>query len=417
MIIDSLPFFIYTLIFILCLAIIILILLWSRQRNLIISLKSEIEARNKELEIKTKQHGIKLQKIKNSLSQYALIRHKEAKEAETKLSQAILLNNSLEKDVEELRLSCIESQKMISEIRKMNRSVIHDLKSPLNIILHDIEILNPTERNVTEIKKAAHEMLSLIMNVLDVEKSGISGFNLNYEDFDLSAELDCLTSGYKTMLNASSVELSISIPKPCYIHADRLVTARIIENLLSNAVRYTPPFGRIEISAVEINNQIRIEVKDNGTGMHSILQERAFDEFVHDKSKAFVYTNPTGIGLSFCKMAVEAHGGRIGIITKEDEGTRVWFLLGKSSLSSGKPINLKSGYSSPVNFMNENEIKLIKEKLEELKRIEIHEVSSILKILNDNVFLQNPTITDWKTTLETAVFTQNDTLFRKMIDL
>lgn len=413
MIIGSLPVFTYAFIFVLCPAIIVLIFLWIKQRKLIRLLKSELENCKRE----NQHNATRLQKIKDSLSRYAITRHEEAKAAENKLCEAILINNTLEKEIEELQLSSVEYEKVISGIRKMNRSVIHDLKSPLNIILHNAEIVNPTERNVIEIKKAAHEMLGLIMNILDIEKSGNSGMNLNYEDFDLSGLITSLVSGYKTILNAASVEISTSVPSPCYIHSDKIVTERILENLLSNAVRYTPPFGKIEISATEVNNQIRIEVKDNGTGMHSLLPEKVFDEFIHDSSKAFVYSNPTGIGLSFCKMAVEAQGGKIGIITKEGEGTRVWFLLGKSRLSSGKPLNTKSGFSSPYSLIEENEINLIREKLDLLKRTEIHEVSSILKILNDNVFLQNPGITNWRTTLETAVFTQDVELYKKMIDL
>lgn len=413
MIIGSLPVFIYAFLVLLCPAIIVLIFLWIKQRKLIRLLKSESENSNRE----NQQNAFRLQKIKDSLSRYAITRHEEAKEAENKLCEVILKNNALEKEAEELRLSCVEFQKMISGVRKMNRSVIHDLKSPLNIILHNAEIVSPTERNVTEIKKAAHEMLGLIMNILDIEKSGNSGMNLNYEDFDLSGLITSLISGYRTILNAASVEISTSVPVPCYIHSDKIVTERILENLLSNSVRYTPPFGKIEISATEVNHQIRIEVKDNGTGMHSLLTEKVFDEFILDNSKAFVYSNPTGIGLSFCKMAVEAHGGKIGIITKEGEGTRVWFLLEKSSLSSGKSLNIKSGFSSPLDLIEEDEINLIREKLELLKRTEIHEVSSILKILNDDMFLQNPGIENWRTALETAVFTQDDELYRKMIAL
>lgn len=413
MIIGSLPVFIYAFLVLLCPAIIVLIFLWIKQRKLIRLLKSESENSNRE----NQQNAFRLQKIKDSLSRYAITRHEEAKEAENKLCEVILKNNALEKEAEELRLSCVEFQKMISGVRKMNRSVIHDLKSPLNIILHNAEIVSPTERNVTEIKKAAHEMLGLIMNILDIEKSGNSGMNLNYEDFDLSGLITSLISGYRTILNAASVEISTSVPVPCYIHSDKIVTERILENLLSNSVRYTPPFGKIEISATEVNHQIRIEVKDNGTGMHSLLTEKVFDEFILDNSKAFVYSSPTGIGLSFCKMAVEAHGGKIGIITKEGEGTRVWFLLEKSSLSSGKSLNIKSGFSSPLDLIEEDEINLIREKLELLKRTEIHEVSSILKILNDDMFLQNPGIENWRTALETAVFTQDDELYRKMIAL
>lgn len=418
MLTGSSHFLVSILLLSLCSTTVIIVFLWQREKRRNAILKNEISRKNKVAENAGKRHSANLQTIRDSLSNYAVIKYAETKEAERLLCESkreILL---LQKEIEELQIKCNELQNVIAGIRKVSRSVIHDLKSPLNIILHNADQDNISEKNITEIRKASHEMLSLIMNILELERSGKSGMILNFEDFDLTEIMESLLTRYRTILNSSSVETCTSSPLPCYVHADKIITERILENLLSNAVRFTPPFGKIELSATEVNQQIRIEVRDNGSGMQTQLQDKIFEEFVGDDSKAFTYSNPTGIGLSFCKMAVEAHGGKIGIITKEGEGTRVWFFLEKSRLSiSGKPVSRKTGHSTPHNLINEDDIKLIREKLDFLKKTDIHEVSTIVKTLNDSVFTQNARISEWKTALEAAVFSQDEALYSRMIGI
>jgi len=109
---------------------------------------------------------------------------------------------------------------------------------------------------------------------------------------------------------------------------DRGVLLRVLQNLLSNAIHYSPPGETIDVGFRYLKSrEIEFFVKDCGPGVPAEYQESIFDKFaqIEKKRDGRIYT--TGLGLTFCKMAVDAHRGKIGVKSETRKGSRFWFVV------------------------------------------------------------------------------------------
>jgi signal transduction histidine kinase len=109
--------------------------------------------------------------------------------------------------------------------------------------------------------------------------------------------------------------------------ADREIVSRIVENLLANALRFTPADGEVRVGIVVEAEHMRVFVADTGPGIPPDLRDSIFEKFVQVGGSALPRNRSTGLGLAFCKMAVEAHGGRIGVDSELGKGSNFWFTL------------------------------------------------------------------------------------------
>ncbi|MFO8239669.1 MAG: ATP-binding protein, partial [Dissulfuribacterales bacterium] len=121
--------------------------------------------------------------------------------------------------------------------------------------------------------------------------------------------------------------LSVHIPSDLpTINVDQDMIVRVLTNLLSNATKYTQPQGKIGLTVAQKGTDIVFTVSDNGPGIPLEAQSRIFERFGRLKSDR--NTRGTGLGLPFCKLAVEAHGGEIWVESAPGEGSRFIFTLG-----------------------------------------------------------------------------------------
>jgi signal transduction histidine kinase len=107
---------------------------------------------------------------------------------------------------------------------------------------------------------------------------------------------------------------------------------RVVINLLDNAVKYTPPAGTITLSAATAPQQVIISVRDTGPGVSADDQHRIFDKFTRVQRQAS--PKGLGLGLAFCKLAVEAHGGRIWVDSDPEGGATFSFTLPRTAVTA-----------------------------------------------------------------------------------
>ena len=119
------------------------------------------------------------------------------------------------------------------------------------------------------------------------------------------------------------------------MHAWQFSIEEAVTNLLLNAIKYTPPNGRVEISARNQGDYIQLEVVDTGIGIPEEEQCKIFDEFYRAANAKKLEKDGTGLGLSIVKHIVERHGGQIGVQSKENNGTRFWLTLPKQVSNAG----------------------------------------------------------------------------------
>lgn len=223
-----------------------------------------------------------------------------------------------------------EKLKELEGVREgLTHMIIHDLNNPLAVILGNLELIKTENQNLSENERDRIEkcliyilgLKQLIQSLLDVHRMEEGKLQPVKAVINIPELINGVFGQFTP--KAEVEEISLTFCKPGGIpnvRADQGLIGRVIANLLSNAIRYTPAWGEI-VAATDYlpkSKSIRVSIKDNGNGLEPEYHERIFDKFEQVKLKdSAVTVGSVGLGLAFCKMAVEAHGGEIWV---ESEG-------------------------------------------------------------------------------------------------
>ncbi len=210
--------------------------------------------------------------------------------------------------------------------------LVHDLRSPLmgvhgtlDLILMRGNSLNDDDASlIGEAIALTKRIAGMVSDVLDVARFEAKKMPLRRERVDLGAL--CAETVRSIVHREVRVNL-VTSPEPLFAHADREIIYRVLANLLDNAVKFTPRDGSVSVSvdATEAG-QVRISVRDTGRGIPSDATARVFEKF-GQVSGARATRRSSGLGLAFCKLAVEAHDGRISVDSIEGSGSTFWLTL------------------------------------------------------------------------------------------
>ncbi|MBL8949799.1 MAG: response regulator, partial [Myxococcaceae bacterium] len=209
--------------------------------------------------------------------------------------------------------------------------VSHDLRNPLNVISvsansmlrrqPDPSMLRPIER----VLRAAQRADRLVRDLLDVNAIEGGRFAVERRPLDPAEVLLAALESQQSVASDASVILTSDIaPALPQLQADEERLLEVLENLISNAVKFTEPGGVVTIGASHADDEVKVWVKDNGHGIRPDQLPRLFDRFWqarrHDR-------RGTGLGLTICKAIVESHGGRIWAESVLGKGTVMFFTL------------------------------------------------------------------------------------------
>jgi signal transduction histidine kinase len=254
--------------------------------------------------------------------------------------QLSLKNKEIEdhqKNVENLNAELKEAN---STKDKFFSIVAHDLKNPFNsllvlseILLDDYETLTDDERKqfIYQIKFSAKNTYSLLQNLLEWASSQSNKTSTVKENINLADLTSEAVTLLKPIAKNKKIIMNSDVSNEIYAYADRNMVSTVILNLLTNAVKFTPQKGLVEIRSYEKNNHVEIVVTDSGIGISDDNQKKLFrlDEKFQtdgtDKEKG------TGLGLVLCKEFIEKNNGEIWVKSKEGEGSRFYFSLPKIS--------------------------------------------------------------------------------------
>jgi len=223
-----------------------------------------------------------------------------------------------------------EKLKKLEGVREgLTHMIIHDLNNPLTAILGNLEIMKFDKENLLEsqldgIEKCLNycaDTRQLIKGILDVNRLEEGKLQPEKELTNITEMLADLMEQFigRAKMDHISVIFSNSGEVPS-VRLDPNLIKRVIANLMSNAIRHTPKGGKIEVVTdfLADKNSLVFSVKDNGNGLAPDYHKRVFDKFEQVELKeSGVKAGTGGLGLTFCKMAIEAHGGEIWV---ESEG-------------------------------------------------------------------------------------------------
>jgi PAS domain S-box-containing protein len=232
------------------------------------------------------------------------------------------------RDVTETR----EVERMREDLSSM---IVHDLRGPLTAFLGALETLLRKEGGpLTEVQQTllgvAHDggkqMLGMVSTLLDIRRLEVGKMPLDFSRTHLSQVAQGAVAPFESLAQEQRLTILVEVsPQLPPVQADAEKITRVFENLLHNAIRFSFPGGIIRLTAREQDGVVQCTVEDHGVGIPESELGKVFEKFFQAHRTGA--PRGTGLGLAFCRLAVEAHGGRIWVESREGQGSSFHFTL------------------------------------------------------------------------------------------
>jgi signal transduction histidine kinase len=207
--------------------------------------------------------------------------------------------------------------------------VSHDLGQPFNqlqvwtaLLQKQLGDAGPqAHESIGHIRKSIEQGQQLIQHVLTVERVGANSRNLTIAPVGLAEFLNSLAADFQPAARGKNINLEVSAPKDISIETDEQHLRQIIENLVSNALKFSPQGGKVLLSWGDNENHTFISVQDNGPGIDEVEQEIIFNKYSMASARPTANEYSTGLGLNIVKRLMLELGGTIEVQSKKGEGT------------------------------------------------------------------------------------------------
>jgi len=215
----------------------------------------------------------------------------------------------------------------------MVHMIVHDLRAPLTAVFNYLDLVREQEagfispesmQSLDLAMKASRWMVQMVNVLLDASKIESGQMILRIAECDVGDAISDAIDAIRSLADEKNV-----LCRTVHVRAavDRDVIARVIQNLVTNAVKLTPPGGDVRVSLQTKDEALRVEVTDHGPGIAAEHHPKIFEKFGQLDTNVRQSIPSSGLGLYFCKLAVEAHGGRIGVDSEIGKGSTFWFEL------------------------------------------------------------------------------------------
>ncbi|MDQ3744655.1 MAG: ATP-binding protein [Acidobacteriota bacterium] len=258
-------------------------------------------------------------------------------ELEEKREQLEQVNRRLEESNRELN----EANAKLRELSAMKEEFLalttHDLRSPLTVISGVINFftsgrlgdLTPEQKNmVAMMERNTQNLIELVNDLLDASKLESGTMRLDAASISLRGLIDELREQMQPLAAEKEIALEEEIPEDLpALRADRAKLRRVLVNLISNALKFTPKGGRVRLSAAREGTLVRVSVSDTGVGIPPEDVHDIFDKYAQARSRATRSEKGTGLGLYITRQLVELHGGKIGVQSEVGKGSTFSFTI------------------------------------------------------------------------------------------
>jgi PAS domain S-box-containing protein len=231
----------------------------------------------------------------------------------------------------------ITQRKQLEDMRDdLMKSLVHDLRNPLNSILLSLEMFQMLPENTAVpapvrtmlglARNATWRMMGMVNAIMDMSRLESGQLLLDRQPVILVEMVEQAINQQASLATHSEVLLLNAVPYDLpHAFVDAVLITRLFQNLLDNAIKFTPPGGKVEVKAVydQDGDMLLVSVQDTGAGIPQDILPRVFDKYTTGTSPR----RGTGLGLAFCRLAVEAHGGKIWVESQSGEGATFLFTL------------------------------------------------------------------------------------------
>lgn len=246
------------------------------------------------------------------------------------------LSQSLESVRQRLKAAAVAEAAAQDERGLLMANLSHDLRTPITAIKGYVEGIQDGIANTPE--KQAHYLQiiynksvvleKLVRNMSDFSEYELGRMQYHFEYVDMGPFLRDLGEEYRDDVEQNGLSLVCQIPTGHYVvTADRGKLKRVLDNLISNAIKYSRPQGSIALTAEEYERGLVIQVSDNGKGIGTQALRHVFDSFFREDAARTSSVPGSGLGLAICRSIVDNHHGKIWLTSEEGEGTRAFIYL------------------------------------------------------------------------------------------
>ncbi len=244
-----------------------------------------------------------------------------------------------------LRLRCLQktAEKNLESLSKvvdlrdsLVNMIVHDMRSPLTAVKANLDMADEMASQgdsyedfaevLQDAGQAADTGIRMMCDLLDINRMEEGRLQLTSE----AVEFGCLLRESANLVGPSAVEREVGLDvevEEATVSCDRDLIQRVLCNLLTNAIRQSPRRGRVQISSVVAEGELRVDVADSGPGVLPELKHKVFERFGQVEARKDRAMYSSGLSLTFCRLAVETHGGSIGLRSDGENGCRFWFRL------------------------------------------------------------------------------------------
>lgn len=278
--------------------------------------------------VMVKKLSDQLEKHTEQLEEIVLERTRNLQASKNEIEQQ---KNKIESQAAVLRLANKKLVELDNFKKDMTKMMVHDLKNPLSNIIGLLELPELNDYYKELMLTSGIEMQVLIQNILDVTKYAESKLKVNLEKHNLRQIANLAYMQNKFNINSKSIKFENNIPVDLNFSFDNDLIERVFANIISNATKYKNDNGLIRINTETITKEnieyCKISIYNTGEAIPADKLNTIFESYSQVYEQKGEYKYSTGIGLTFCKMAVEAHNGEIGVLSEVDKGVTFWFTL------------------------------------------------------------------------------------------
>lgn len=239
----------------------------------------------------------------------------------------------------EQRRALEEKNQQLQELQQyrddLTNMFVHDLRNPMTSIIGNLSLLHDESKNLDADQKAmvdasmasSWEVMTLLNDLLAINSIEQGTLALKRETFDAAKWLGERAARWEGTGQKQQVQMRVEVaPQNLSLYGDRQLLTRVVDNLVTNALHFTDAGGVIRLRALENGTGAQVQVQDTGKGIAPEDAARIFDKF-YRASDTGKHTSGLGLGLALCKLAVEAHGGKIWVDSKPGVGSTFNFTL------------------------------------------------------------------------------------------
>lgn len=218
--------------------------------------------------------------------------------------------------------------------KKFFSMVTHDLRGPLTTFKSFLQTLEEDDHEkvgkkaLTQMQQNLDFVIGLSNDLLEIGRLESGHVQLAVSKFACDELIDECCSVLEPVFTAKSIQLAVSVEPPDHqIQADFVRIKQVLVNLLSNAIKFSPVGATVKVAIVHAVGHTRLSVKDSGPGIPKGDAERIFELYAQSCSQPSAASTGFGVGLSIVKTIVETHGGTVGVVSSEGQGSEFWFQL------------------------------------------------------------------------------------------